>query len=144
MGAKQIVRVVIDTNVLASAALFGGTPGRLVALWQTGLIRPYASRPIVAEYLRVLAYPRFELTQAEIEYLLYGQILPYFGLVDPSPGPAVISEDSADDAFLHCAGDAMAQAIISGDRHLPNLGTYQNIPLLTVAQFLQSPMLLNV
>ena len=137
------MRVVIDTNVLISAALFGGTPGRLVPLWRAGRIRPYASAPIVAEYLRVLAYPRFELTQAEIEYLLYRQILPHFELVDPPPGPAVIPEDPADDAFLHCAVEAEADIIVSGDHHLLNLATYLNIPILTVAQFLKSPIFLN-
>lgn len=141
MGAEQVARVVLDTNVLVSAILFGGTPGRLVALWQTGRIRAYASPPIVAEYLRVLAYPRFELTPPEIEYLLYGQILPYFELVDPPPGPAVIREDPSDDMFLLCAVEARAHAIISGDRHLLNQVSYRNIPILTVARFLQSPIL---
>ena len=131
------MRVVLDTNVVVSAVLFGGQPGRLLTLWQAGRIRPYASRLIVAEYLHVLAYPRFELTQAEIEYLLYRQILPYFELVDPGPGPVVILQDPSDDAFLYCAAAAKADAIVSGDPHLLDLGTFQSIPILSVAQVLK-------
>ncbi|MFA7424434.1 MAG: putative toxin-antitoxin system toxin component, PIN family, partial [Desulfosarcinaceae bacterium] len=58
--------VVIDTNVVVSALLFGGKPGQLVSHWQDGLIRPYASEAIIAEYLRVLAYPRFDLSENDI------------------------------------------------------------------------------
>ena len=53
MGA---LKVVIDTNVVISALLFGGAPGKLVAFWQQGIIRPAASKEIVDEYLCVLTY----------------------------------------------------------------------------------------
>ena len=36
MGKIQVVRVVIGTNVLVSALLFGGVPGRIVSLWKSG------------------------------------------------------------------------------------------------------------
>ncbi|MFH1981593.1 MAG: putative toxin-antitoxin system toxin component, PIN family [Pseudomonadota bacterium] len=135
MGAKKIVRVVIDTNVVVSALLIGGTPGKLVQLWETGRIQPVASPVIIDEYLRVLAYPRFQLREAEIEYLLYRRILPHFEIVTPESGPPVIAEDLTDDAFLYCAAAAGAAAIISGDRHLLALGTFQGMPIVTPAAF---------
>ena len=54
MGKGKIIRVVIDTNVLVSALLFGGKPGRLVRLWKNGTILPFLSREMMDEYLRVL------------------------------------------------------------------------------------------
>jgi predicted nucleic acid-binding protein len=39
MGALEVIRVVLDTNVLVSGLLFGGTPGKLVDLWKTGRIQ---------------------------------------------------------------------------------------------------------
>ena len=64
-------KVVIDTNVVISALLFGGAPGKLVAFWQRGIIKPKATKEIIDEYLRVLAYPKFELSEKEINYVLY-------------------------------------------------------------------------
>lgn len=71
MGAAKIAVVVIDTNVVVSALLFGETPGRLVDLWKRGRIKPFMSQETTAELVRVLAYPKFELTEKEINYLLY-------------------------------------------------------------------------
>ena len=58
-GHAQVIRVVLDTNVLVSGLLFGGTPGKLLDLWRTGTIRLTMSRVMLDEFLRVLAYPSF-------------------------------------------------------------------------------------
>ena len=53
----------------------------------------------------------------------------------PAISPAVLA-DPDDDAVLACAVAAQAQAIASGDSHLLNLKTYQDIPILTVNELL--------
>jgi putative PIN family toxin of toxin-antitoxin system len=133
-----VTAVVIDTNVVVSALLFGGKPGHLVSRWQDGRIRPYASEAIIAEYLRVLAYPRFDLSENHIAYLIYQQILPFFEIVQVQSPEGVISEDPEDDKFLHCAVAAAARFIISGDRHLLGLSSYRHIPIVTVSAFLEA------
>jgi predicted nucleic acid-binding protein len=40
----QVIRVVLDTNVLVSALLFGGVLNRLVAKWKTGDVVPVFSQ----------------------------------------------------------------------------------------------------
>ena len=136
MGSRPIIRVVIDTNVIVSALLFGGVPGRLVPHWKIGKVLPCISREIVDEYLRVLAYPKFGLNENEIEYLLYQEILPYFEQVSIGKKPAVVQADPSDDKFLHCAAAAGAECIVSGDDHLLDLREYQGISILTVNNFL--------
>ncbi len=37
---------------------------------------------------------------------------------------------------MECAVAAKSEYIVSGDRHLLKLGTFENIPIVTVAQFL--------
>jgi putative PIN family toxin of toxin-antitoxin system len=138
VGASQVTAVVIDTNVVVSALLFGGKPGQLVSHWQDGLIRPYASEAIIAEYLRVLAYPRFDLSENHIAYLIYQQILPFFEIVPVQTPAGVICGDPEDDKFLHCAVAVAARFIISGDHHLLNLSSYGNIPIVTVSAFLEA------
>jgi len=59
----QVIPVVLDTHVLVSGLLFGGAPGRLVDLWKAERIRPVMSSEMVSEFLLVLAYPKFQLTE---------------------------------------------------------------------------------
>ncbi len=138
MGPQQAVAVVIDTNVVVSALLFGGLPGRMVALWRSGQIRPVACREIIDEYLRVLAYPKFQLTEEEIRYLLETQILRYFDTVAISrPKKPIIAADPAGDKFLLCALAAGAGLVISGDHHLLSKGSWRGVRILTAGDFLQ-------
>jgi putative PIN family toxin of toxin-antitoxin system len=134
MGA---FKVVVDTNVVVSALLFGGTPGRLINLWQTGAIKPLASKQIIDEYLRLLTYPKFKLSEAEINFLLYQQILPYFDIIDVHPGPGIIKKDPEDDKFIRCALAGKAKFIISGDQHLLALKSYRKIKILPPAEFIK-------
>ncbi len=133
MGA---VKVVVDTNVVISALLFGGTPGKLIALWQSGAIKSVASKEIVDEYLRVLTYPKFQLYEEEINYLLYQEILPFFDIIDVQQGPQILEKDPQDDKFIRCALAANAINIISGDQHLLTLKSYQKIKILSPADFI--------
>jgi putative PIN family toxin of toxin-antitoxin system len=137
MGKIQVISVVIDTNVFLSALLFGGTPGKLIGLWKSGKIQPQLSKKMVAELLRVLSYPKFELTEKEIQYLLYVEILPFVNIVPAKSDSAIIAEDPSDDIFLHCCKAADARAIISGDHHLLALKTWGKAPILTPSQFLE-------
>ena len=134
MGA---VKVVVDTNVVISAMLFGGTPGKLISLWQRRIIKPMASKDIIDEYLRVLTYPRFKLDEEEINFILYREILPYFDIIDAPSGPRVIAEDPADDKFIHCALAGDAAYIITGDQHLLALKVHHKIKILSPAEFLE-------
>jgi putative PIN family toxin of toxin-antitoxin system len=130
------IKVVVDINVFISAILFGGTPGELIPLWKSGHIVPLISKPILDEYLNVLAYPKFELSEAEINYILYVETLPYVEVIVPASNGNIIKDDPTGDKFLHCAKAGNAHAIISGDHHLLNLGSYQNISIQTPADFL--------
>ena len=140
MGKRKVIRLVLDTNVVISALLFGGLPGKLVAQWKNGAIQPLASPPIIDEYLRVLAYPKFKLNKQEIDFLLYNEILPFFEVVDAeNDSPLVIvQEDPSDDMFLHCAKAGEAAVIVSGDRHLIELGAYEQIDIVSLRTFFAS------
>ena len=68
---KAPPRVVLDTNVVLSALLFGGGPAARVRVgWQSGRFVPLASTATAQELVRVLAYPKFELSAGEQEELL--------------------------------------------------------------------------
>ena len=130
------IKVVIDTNVVISALLFGGQPGKLINLWKNSRIVPLASKEIIEEYLRVLAYPKFELSAKEINYILYQEILPFFEVVTPNPFPPIIVTDPSDDKFIHCAISGNAQFIISGDDHLLSIKTVEAIQIVNASEFI--------
>jgi len=118
MGAEESMRVVIDTNVIVSVLLFGGVPAQLITLWKNKTITPLVSSEIMAEYLRVLAYAKFRLTEDEINALLTGEILPWFEVITASKGSPFVTLDPDDDKFIWCAMAGKAACIISGDEHL--------------------------
>ena len=137
MGKIEVTRVVIDTNVVVSALLFGGVPGKLIPLWKGGRIRPLASKEIIEEYLRVLAYPKFQLSEEEINYLLYQEILPYSEIIRTKRGLVIVKQDPADDMFIRCAVAGKANMIISGDQHLLALKSYGKLKIVAPSQFLK-------
>ena len=130
------MRVVLDTNAVISALLFSGASSKLVSLWQEGLITPLLSRAILDEYLRVLSYRKFELSEKEINELIQEEILPYAEVVKPKSRLRVIRRDPSDNKFLECAVAGKAGVIISGDKDLLSLGQYRKIRIQSPAQFL--------
>ena len=130
------MRVVLDTNTVVSALLFNGISSKLVSLWQKGLITPLLSREVLDEYLRVLSYPKFELSEGEIKELIQEEILPYAEVVKPKRHWRVVQRDPSDNKFLECAVAGKARVIISGDKDLLSLGRHRQIRIQSPAQFL--------
>ena len=130
------MRVVLDTNTVVSALLFSGISSKLVSLWQKGLITPLLSREILDEYLRVLSYPKFDLSEGEIKELIQEEILPYAEVVKPKRRLRVVQRDPSDNKFVECAVAGKARVIISGDKELLSLGRYRQIRSQSPAQFL--------
>lgn len=117
---NSAVRVVLDTNVVLSALVFRGrAAGQVRQAWQRELVLPLASTATVQELVRVLAYPKFGLSQPEQDELL-ADYLPYAETVRiPQPPPKVPEcRDALDLPFLHLAVSGKAQVLVSGDRDL--------------------------
>ena len=139
MVTQKVARVVIDTNAVVSGLLFGGKPGEVVRLWHTDRLSAFVSAAIIDEYVPVLTYPKFKLTEEEIQYLLYEEILPYFEVVVvPQLKRTIVGADPQDDKFILCAEAAKADSIISGDNHLLNLKNYRDIKIVSPGDFLSS------
>ncbi|MBD2152455.1 putative toxin-antitoxin system toxin component, PIN family [Pseudanabaena sp. FACHB-1277] len=83
---NQPIRVVIDTNLILSALIFGGKTAKIRAAWQENLIYPLASKDTITELIRVLAYPKFKLTTSEQEDLL-ADYLPFCDTVQMTEKP---------------------------------------------------------
>jgi len=132
-----VIRGVLDTNTLISALLFSGTAARLVPLWQSRRITVLVSKEILQEYLRVLAYPKFQLGDHEIRALVEEELLPFAETLRVRRRLAVVRRDPEDDKFLECAVAGRAEYLVTGDRDLRELGSYRGITILTVGEFLE-------
>ena len=138
MGQKKIIRIVVDTNVVISGLLFGGVPGDVIDGTARKGVQLLVSKEIIHEYINVLSYPKFDLTEDEIEYLLYQIILPRSEIVTTRVQDHVIlADDPSDDKFLVCAACGKADYLISGDAHLAALGRYEHTLITTPAEFMK-------
>jgi putative PIN family toxin of toxin-antitoxin system len=134
---KKIVRVVLDTNVLISALLFKGELSKIVGLWQKGKIVPVISKETFSELKKVLEYPKFSLSSAEIESLIEDEILPFFEVVNVTKHVKGVCRDPGDDKFISCALSANADAIVTGDKDFSNLRKYQSIKIIYGSYFIK-------
>lgn len=144
VGAADVPRVVIDTNLVLSALVFAqGRVAPLRLAWQGGRIQPLVSRVTAAELMRVLAYPKFKLTAAEQQELL-ADYLPHCKTVRiPEPPPPMpphtpTCRDAFDLPFLQLALAGEAQALVTGDSDLLALAGQFACPILTAEAFIQT------
>lgn len=130
-------KVVLDTNVLISAFLFEGTCSRLLPLWQKGKMAVLITRPILDEYLRVLAYPKFQLTDREIKELIEEDLLPFVEVIGDRRVSVPILNDRSDEKFLRAALLGKAGYLVSGDAEILSLSRIRNTEILPPAAFLE-------
>ena len=131
-------RVVLDTNVVLSALLFGGgVTAQLREKWQHGRYTPLVSTITAHELIRVFAYPKFRLSASEREDLL-ADYLPYATtVVLPKLLPRVPKcRDPFDVPFLQLALAGNASALVTGDKDLLALANQFSLPILTPVSFL--------
>ena len=131
------VRSVLDANVLVSSLLFHSVAlSWLRGAWRSGRIRPLAGKQTTAELIRVLAYPKFALSEGERQDLL-DDYLPFCETVAvPEPPPTVPEcRDPFDRPFLELALAGRADALVTGDADILALAKGLSVPILSPAAF---------
>ncbi len=135
---KLDMLAVLDTNVLVSSLLFRGAASVIHRFILEGRILPLISPPILDEYTRVLAYKKFGLTQAEVDYLIEEELSPWFELRDiPRKTDNWIPDDPSDDMFVHLALTEPSAVLISGDRHIMDRRDDLPCKVLTVQECIE-------
>jgi putative PIN family toxin of toxin-antitoxin system len=105
--------------------------------WQSGEFVPLVSRDCVVELVRVLAYPKFNLTEMEQKAVL-GAYLPFTETVhitDPKLTTLPKCRDIDDVKFLVLAHVGKADCLVSGDRDLLELATFTKFRILSPEEF---------
>lgn len=128
------MRVVLDTNVLLSAILFGGTPGRILAAWRAGQLELVISPDIVEEYFEIGERLSKRYSDVDVQPIL-ALIVQNAIIVPSNPLLEDVCDDPDDDKFLACALTASTEIVVSGDKHLRAVSGHEGISVLTPRQF---------
>jgi putative PIN family toxin of toxin-antitoxin system len=129
------VRIVLDTNVLISALLFGGNPREILDRVIRGEVILCLSEPILTELGNVLQRYKFGFPHTIVNQIVT-ELSAISELVLPEEKIQEIKADEADNHVLECAVEAHADYIVSGDSHLLELKKCRSIQVVSPQQFL--------
>jgi uncharacterized protein len=128
------MRVVIDTNILVSAAIAGRKPASVIT-WVIN--QPdyewVVSEKILAEYQEVLSRRKLKLTDVQKERWL-NLIQGSTTLIDVSI-EIDFPRDQKDAKFIACALSANADFLITGDRDFTEVQSLENTLIISVSMF---------
>ena len=131
------MRVVLDTNVVASGFLWGGVPRQLLQAARENQLQLFTSTTLLLELTDILGRAKFArklvAAQLSVDQLAERYAL-LVSVVHPAAITPVILDDPDDDHVLACAIAAQADLIVSGDRHLLDLKEHQGIRIVTVVE----------
>ncbi len=129
-------RVVFDTNVLISVAIFpGGAPSKCLQKAEVKKAESVTCREILNEFREKLIV-KFDYTPEHAEeviekIIIFSEIVPITGELK------VIAADPKDDMVIECAVAGKANYIVTGDRkHMLSLGRYGEIQIVSPSDFL--------
>ena len=133
------MRLVLDTNVVASAVLWGGVPRLLLQAGREKRVEVFTSAALLAELTDILGRRKFDKKIAA-STLTVDQLVDRYAalaaLVRPSPTPR-IAPDPDDDVVIGTALGARADLVVTGDKPLLSVAEYQGVRLVGVSQALQ-------
>jgi putative PIN family toxin of toxin-antitoxin system len=126
-------RVVFDTNIWVSGLMWRGNPYRCLLLARAGIVRSVYCDSMLAELSRKLrdtfGFPdnhiravAYELRRISERVVIAGDL-------------RAVRDDPDDDKFIECAFVGGARTVVSGDRHLLDLGQYEGVSIVSAAEF---------
>lgn len=133
------MRLVLDTNVVASAILWGGTPRVLLQAARDKRVELFTSTAMLAELTDILGRRKFArkiaASQLTIDQLVdgYAQLA---ALVRPAATPR-IAPDPDDDVVIGTALAAKADLVVTGDKPLLTVSEHQGVRIVGVAQAIE-------
>lgn len=133
---KKGMRITVDTNVLISALGWNGAEAAVIEKVLDSGLELCMSAQILSEFYRVVKYPKFGFTEEEIDGFI-GRLLPSVIIVTPAQNVNVVVEDPDDNKIIECAVAGKSGYIISGDKHLLQLGEYEGIKIIRASEFLK-------
>ncbi len=127
---------VLDTNVLFSGMGWKGSPYACLQMARSRNFTHVTCLEILTEFYEKLQ-SKMNLSAAEAARAI-AEILSFSQLTTIENKLHVVTADPDDDRVLECALAGKADFIVSGDRHLLDLKSYQGITILRADRFLET------
>ncbi len=133
--------MVIDTNLIISGTAKSGTiPSCLLEAWRKKEFLLITSIPILSEIKEVFNRNKirthFSFNSNDIQDII--QLLSTQTVITPGTLLIdIIKDDPDDNKFLSAAIEGSASYVISGDRHLLDIGEYEGIKIVNARNFLE-------
>ncbi len=126
-------KAVVDTNVFI-ASLFPGASRRIVEAWIAGRLTLCLSPEMIDEYAFILGRMPLVGSERRQEWLRLFEEGIHCERIE-NPPEVFLSEDPSDNKFLATAVALAADAVVSSDRHLLEVGSVNGIPVLKPREF---------
>ena len=128
------LRLVIDTNILISAAIKpAGLQRTVLLLALTRPARLYVSRPILEEYSEVLGRPELRIRKGLRQQVL--QLIKNHSYTVVPTRRLDVTIDLDDNMFLECADAARADYLVTGNqKHFPRF--WKKTKIITTREFI--------
>lgn len=135
-----MLRAVLDANVMISALIQPkGASGRiLTSLLERNSFEVVVSPTILAEVRRSLSYPKvrkYIKTSDEDLDLWVASLELIAQPVDGNLRIHTVAADPDDNKYIEAAVEGLAQFVVTGDKHLLSLESYENIRIVTPRVF---------
>jgi len=132
------MRVLLDTNAVISALLFGGSPRKLLRLLCNDPFELWTSRPLLRELAATLSHQKLasalDQSGLTVETLVQAYASQTFVVSDAALEPVEFAPDPSDQVVLAAAQAAHADWLVTGDRHLLDASEIIHSTVLTVAK----------
>lgn len=131
-------RLVLDTNVVASALLWSGTPRQLLQARREQRIALFTSAALLAELTDILGRRKFERKIAASAFTVDQLVDRYAELATLVHPVAVtgVAPDPDDDVVIGTALGAGAECIVTGDRGLLAVRAHRGTRIVGVGEAL--------
>lgn len=131
-----MIKVVLDTNILISAIVFGGKPREVLEAAIKGKIQIVLTENIIKELKGVLEGNKFQYP-TEITDLIIQELEALAEIIKPKERITVIEKDPEDNRVLECAQKAQADFIVSGVMHLLEIHDFKGTKIVTAEKILE-------
>lgn len=132
------MRVVVDTNTLASGALgrTGSPPTAVVDAWREGLFTLVVSLDVMVELARTLAKPYFAARlDPEVVVAFLQLVTRTSESVEIEGRIEGVATHAEDDRILEAALAGKATYLVTGDAKLQDLGEFEGVQIISPRQF---------
>ena len=133
--AQKPLRVLLDTNIIVSALVFGGKSFQILSLALERKIHVVTSAVLLAELVDVVN-KKFPLSREDLR-LFEKQAEKTFEFVDPKESIRIL-EDDPDNRVLEAAVEGKCSYVVTGDKELLDLKEFKKIKIVTATEFVKS------